>query len=451
MAAPPGAGGTPRRLPLEGVRIATITVFWAGPHVTQLLAEWGADVVRVEPINLVQPGTRFAERVVTPEQARQMAEQGQIFIYYPDFDPGDEPWNRNAEFNAHARNQRSMAADIMQPEGREAFLRLIEHSDVFIENNVPETIEKANLTYEVLREVNPRIIVLRMPAYGLDGPYKNYRAWGTHVEGMIGHHLIRSYPDETPDRMSPAFTADALSGVTGAFAVVAALRHRDRTGQGQQIEMPLAEAYLPALGEYILDYTMNGRITPQLGNRHPAHAPHGVYPAAGEDHWIAIDVGSDEEFAALCGVLEAPALASDERFQTSQRRWMEAAALDAELGNYTRAHDRHDLFHALQRAGVTAAPLHDELDALASEQLAAREWFEETEYPGVGTHPYPGLLFRMANTPNRVRTPPPKLGEHSREIYLELLGYSAAEYEALEARWLVGEGYAPGVVQWPPD
>ena len=130
---------------------------------------------------------------------------------------------------------------------------------------------------------------------------------------------------------------------------------------------------------------------------------------------------------------------------------MEAAALDAELGNYTRAHDRHDLFHALQRAGVTAAPVHDELDALASEQLAAREWFEETEYPGVGTHPYPGLLFRMANTPNRVRTPPPKLGEHSREIYLELLGYSAAEYEALEARWLVGEGYAPGVVQWPPD
>ena len=394
MAAPSRAGGTPRRLPLEGVRIASITVFWAGPHVTQLLAEWGADVVRVEPINLAQPGTRFAERVVTPEQGRRMAEQGQIFAYYPDFDPGDEPWNRNAEFNAHARNQRSMAADIMQPEGREAFLRLIEHSDVFIENNVPETIEKANLTYEALREVNPRIIVLRMPAYGLDGPYKNYRAWGTHVEGMIGHHLIRSYPDETPDRMSPAFTADALSGVTGAFAVVAALRHRDRTGQGQQIEMPLAEAYLPALGEYILDYTMNGRITPQLGNRHPAHAPHGVYPAAGEDHWIAIDVGSDEEFAALCGVLEAPALASDERFQTSQGRWMESAALDAELGNYTRAHDRHDLFHALQRAGVTAAPLHNELDALASEQLAAREWFEETEYPGVGTHQLPGTALQ---------------------------------------------------------
>ena len=182
MAMPPPADGAPRRLPLEGVRVATITVFWAGPHVTQLLAEWGADIVRVEPINVVQPGTRFAEHVAPPGQARELAEQGQIFVYYPDFDPGAEPWNRNSEFNAHSRNQRSMAADIMQPEGREAFLRLIEQSDVFIENNVPETIERANLTYEALREVNPRIIVLRMPAYGLDGPYKKLPRVG-HARG----------------------------------------------------------------------------------------------------------------------------------------------------------------------------------------------------------------------------------------------------------------------------
>ena len=406
------------RLPLEGVRVAAITVVWAGPYVTQVLGEWGADIVRVEPVNRIQPYSRGGEAVLTEAQGRAFAEQGMLRSAYPDFRPGEDPWNRSPGFNAHARNKRSMACDVMSPEGRAAFLRLIEHCDVFVENNVPETIERAGLTYEALQEVNPRLIVLRMPAYGLDGPYKNYRAFGTHVEGMIGHHLIRSYPDQTPDATGDAFTADAFASVMGAFAVTAALRHRERTGIGQQIEMPLAEAFLPALGEYILDYTMNGRVTGQLGNSHASHAPHGVYPTAGDDRWIAIDVASDEEFAALCDVLVAPELASDARFAEAPTRWANADDLDG---------------------------------ALASEQLAARDWFEEIDYPGVGKHRYPGLLFRMQNTPNAVRTPPPKLGEHSREIYLDLLGYSEEEYADLEARGFVGEGYAPGVIPQRPD
>ena len=443
-----GPGGA--RLPLEGVRVAAITVVWAGPHVTQVLGEWGADIVRVEPVNRIQPYSRGGEAVLTEAQGRAFAAQGMLRSAYPDFRPGEDPWNRSPGFNAHARNKRSMACDVMSPEGREAFLRLIEHCDVFVENNVPETIERAGLTYEALREVNPRLIVLRMPAYGLDGPYKNYRAFGTHVEGMIGHHLIRSHPDQTPDATGDAFTADAFAGVMGAFAVTAALRHRERTGVGQQIEMPLAEAFLPALGEYILDYTMNGRVTGQLGNSHASHAPHGVYPTAGDDRWIAIDVASDEEFAGLCDVLAAPELASDTRFAEAPTRWANADDLDAAPAEHTSTRDREELFHALQAAGVTAAPVHDELDALASEQLAARDWFEEIDYPGVGKHRYPGLLFRMRNTPNAVRTPPPKLGEHSREIYLELLGYSEEEYADLEARGLVGEGYAPGAIKRPP-
>ncbi len=145
-------------------------------------------------------------------------------------------------------------------------------------------------------------------------------------------------------------------------------------------------------------------------------------------------MASDEEFAALCDVLVAPELASDARFAEAPTRWANADDLDGALAEHTSAHDREELFHALEAAGVTAAPVHDELDALASEQLAARDWFEEIDYPGVGKHRYPGLLFRMQNTPNAVRTPPPKLGEHSREIYLDLLGYSEEEYADLEAR-----------------
>ncbi len=144
-------------------------------------------------------------------------------------------------------------------------------------------------------------------------------------------------------------------------------------------------------------------------------------------------------------------LTVDARFAEAPTRWTNADDLDSELGAATALHEREELFHALQAAGVTAAPVHDELDALASEQLEARDWFEEITVPGIGTHRYPGLLFRMQNTPNAVRTPPPRLGEHSREIYLDLLGYSEQEYAELEARGLVGEGYAPGVVNRPRD
>ena len=193
--APPAAGdavasGPPERpapaprsapLPLEGVRVADITVVWAGPNVTQLLAELGAEVIRVEPINRIQPSTRGAERIYTKAQATAFAAQGQLLGAYPDFDPKDDPWNRVPAFNSHARNKKSMTCDVMSPEGKETFLRLIEQCDVFVENNVPVTIEKAGITYEELRKVNPRLIMVRMPAFGLSGPYSDYRAFGTHT------------------------------------------------------------------------------------------------------------------------------------------------------------------------------------------------------------------------------------------------------------------------------
>lgn len=433
-------------LPLQGIRVAEITVVWAGPHVTQVLGEWGADVIRVEPTNHVQPYSRGAERVSSRAVGRQAGELGVLLSAYPDFEPGDDPWNRNPAFNSHSRNKRSMSCDIMSPEGREAFLRLIENVDVLVENNVPVTIERAHLTYDVLRAVNPRLIMLRMPAYGLDGPYKNYRGFGTHVEGMIGHHWLRSYPEGAPDETGEAFTADALAGMTGAFAVTSALIHRELTGLGQQIEMPLAEAFLPILGEWILDYTMNGRVAPPQGNLHRSHAPHGVYPTSGVDRWIAIDVATNEEFAALCCVLEAAALRDDARFATAASRLEHRADLDAALAEYTRPWVNDDLFHALQGAGVCAGAVHDELDLLASPQLAERGFFEEIEVQGVGRHRYPGIMTKWDNTPNAIRLPPPLLGEHNEEIYLDLLGYSREEYDDLIARGLVGTTYPEDVV-----
>ena len=434
----------PGRPPLEGVRVADITVVWAGPYATQLLAEWGAEVIRVEPTSRIQPSTRGADRRTTRELEM---ERGALGIAaggsYPDYEPGVDPWNRNAGFNSHARNKRSMACDITTPEGREHFLRLIEQCDVLIENNVPETIAKAHITYEELAAVNPRLIMVRMPAYGLSGPYSSWRALGTHVEGLVGHHHLRGYPGETPDAGGDVFTADACAGAHGAFAAVAALRHRRRSGRGQLVELPLAEGFLPYLGEHLLDYQMNGRDE-QWGNRHRAHAPHQAYPTAGDDAWIAIEVRSDEEFARACEVLGCPQLASDDRFASAASRKAHEAELDVLIGERTRTVDKWELFRRLQAAGVPAGPLQTAAERFACPQLEARGFFEELDSPSVGRMPYPGLIWRMAKTPNQLRRGPVRLGQDNEYVYRDLLGLSAEALADLEARGLVGTTY-PGL------
>jgi crotonobetainyl-CoA:carnitine CoA-transferase CaiB-like acyl-CoA transferase len=439
---------TSLHLPLEGLRVAEITVVWAGPHVTQLLAEWGAEVIRVEPVNKPQPYTRGMESVLTREQAHALAARG-IPTRLADNDPGTDPWNRNASFNSHARNKRSMTCDIMTPEGREALLRLLKHCDVLVENNVPETIDKARIGWDVLHQLNPRLIMLRMPAFALDGPYRNYRAFGLHVEAMIGHTHLRGYPGQSPELLSESLASDGIAGVHGALAVLMALRHRERTGEGQLIEMPLTEGFLPTLGEFIMDYTMNGRDTPPQGNRHPWHAPHNVYPCQGHDNWIAIDVGTEAEFVALCQVLDAAPLMADTRFHSAQARLDNVEALDAALSALTCAHDKEQLFHRLQAAGVCAAPVRTAIEVLADPQLNSRGFFVELPTADEQRlYRYPGLMFRMSRTPNTLRSGPVRLGEHNREIYCDLLGYSQDELAALERQGLVGTAFPAEI--WRP-
>jgi len=438
-------------LPLEGIRVAAVTVVWAGPHVTQLLAEWGADVINVEPVNRMQPYTRGADNVQSREAMLRGAAIG-VQPQYPDAEPGEEPWNRNASFNSHARNKRSMTCDIMSPEGKEAFLKLIAQCDVLVENNVPTTIDKAGVGWETLREVNPRLIMLRMPAFGLEGPYSGYRAFGLHVEAMVGHTHLRGYPDRGPEGIGETLASDGLSGVQGAVAVLMALRHREQTGEGQMIEMPLNEGFIPTLAEYLFEYSMNGVNPPPQANSHTIRAPYGVYPCRGDDQWIAIDVGSDADFVTLCDALATgPGEASvqselahapmDARFSNAEARKLNSHALDRLIGRETEIWHKEDLFHKLQEAGICAAPLNDPFDALSDRHLREVGFFEQMTVEGVGTHRYPGLTFSMSRTPNQLRTPPPGLGEHNREVYCDLLGYSESDLAELEAKGLVGSAY----------
>jgi crotonobetainyl-CoA:carnitine CoA-transferase CaiB-like acyl-CoA transferase len=260
---------------------------------------------------------------------------------------------------------------------------------------------------------------------------------------LIGHHQVRGYPDGTPDEGGEVYTADAAAGVQGALAVMFALFHRQRTGQGQQIELAQAENFLPMLAELILDWTMNGHDPGPWGNRHRSHAPHNVYPCRGEDQWIAIDVGTDAEFAALCHTLDLPDLIGDPRFADGPSRWTHQSDLDPLIAAQTHAYDKFDLMRRLQAEGVAAGPLQSAAERLACPQLRARGFFEELENDAVGRHLYPGLIWRMARTPNRLRRAPVTLGQDNDYVYRDLLGMSGEEYERRREVGTIGTHYLP--------
>lgn len=430
------------KLPLEGVRVVDMTGVWAGTYGTRLLGDWGAEVIRVEPRRVFQPSTRGQQ--AHPSKALMVRSQAPTMAA-PDWEPGERPWNRMPIFNSHARNKLSMTVDLTKPEGKDIFRRLIAVSDIFVENTVPETLERLGVDYPDLVKVRPDLIMVRMPAYGLSGPYKNYRSFGAQLECVVGHTYLRGDPSVDPTQRGDVFTADGAAGVGAALAAVLALRHRKRTGKGQLVELAQAENFIPYLGQALMDYTMNGRVQDTIGNRHPDMAPHGCYPCRGDDRWVTIAVRSDEDFAALSDAMGRPELARDPRYATAASRLQRQDELDAIVSGWTSARDPWDVFQTLQARGIPAGPVMNEADAFADPHLQSREYFQPLTQQDTGTHLYPGPMWRQSKTPNRLRLPPCRLGEHNAYVYQELLGLGREEYARLEQAGHIGMDYLPGV------
>lgn len=426
------------RLPLEGIRVVDLTVVWAGPTVTMILGDLGAQVIRVES-RYHPPGS--TRGILPPPPKEAVPRTGNIARAYVNLDPGQRPWNRHAMFNWHGRNKLSMTLEIDRPRGLEVFRRLVEISDILVENNAAGLIERLGIDYPVVSSWNPRLIMLRMPPFGLSGPYKYFQGFGSTVEAVAGFVWIRHYPDSDPTSATPTFHMDAASGAAGAFAVLAALHYRNRTGRGMLIDLAQAENMIQHIGEIILDYTMNGRVQGSYGNRHPTAAPHGVYRCQGDDRWVAISVFTDAEFAALCQVMGRPELTADPRFSTLQARRANQDELDRIIEAWTLTRTPRQVFEALQAAGVPAGPVMDERDAYEDPHARARGWFKVMTHPECGTHEYPGHLWRQSEVPLRFETPAPCLGEHNEYVYKELLGYSDAEYEELARLGHIGTDY----------
>ena len=435
------------KLPLEGIRVLDMTVVWAGPYATYLLAGMGAEVIRVESLNFFAPLTRGL--MAHPPEEMIRTGQPPMIWGLPDREPGQRPWNRTPSFNAHAVNKRSVTMDLNTPRGKEMLGRLVQVSDVFVENNVRETLDKLGISYRWLKSLKEDIVFIRMPAFGNSGPYQNYRALGSMNESVAGHNSLRGYADMDPSWVTPVYAADAAAGSGAAFAVLAALHYRRRTGKGQLIELAQVEHFLPYLSQAIMDYSMNGRVQGTLGNRHP-FAVQGCYPCRNDDdaeggHWAVITLGDDGEFQRFCQATGHPEWAEDERFANAISRYRNHDDLDRLIEGWIRQHTHYQVFQLLQEAGVPAGPVMDHRDVFQDPHLQARGFFQEVTAEECGTHLYARGPFTMSETPPGIRWGPCRLGADNEYVYKELLKLTDAEYQELERERHIGMDYAPEV------
>ncbi len=425
------------RLPLDGLRVIDLCVVWAGPFATLLLGDLGAEVLKAENPHVMQPMTRGTLARPPKELIARLAPAAGG---YPNNDPGPRPWNYNPTFVQLYRNKKSFTVDLRTDEGKEIFGRVVALSDVVVENNATETMEGLGITYEWLRKYRDDINMVRIPAYGSSGPYNQARALGVHLESVMGHTLLRGYADDDPSANSPIFSGDYLAGAQAALAVMMAAWHRDRTGEGQLIEIGQAENASAMLAQAFMEYALNGTLPERIGNRSIyGYAPTGVYPCVSPgpaqecgDRWIAIAINSDLEWRRLVEVLGAPAWALDPAYATNEGRRAKHDAIDACLSDWTRGFEDYDLFHRLQAVGIAAGPVVDGSRALEDPHAVARGLFQpQTLFDGVGPFRFNTPFFRFSETPTGVRQTPVALGEHNDYVYRDLLGVSDAEYDRL--------------------
>ncbi|MBI4233860.1 MAG: CoA transferase [Chloroflexi bacterium] len=415
-------------LPLSGYRIIEVCEIWAGPFAGCLLGDLGAQVVKVEAIQ------RHYRGPLRPTAGRD----------YPDGQPGERPWNRNANFNALARNKLSVTLDLAHPRGLALLKDLARVSDAVVTNLAGGVPEALGITYESLQAARADIIYLAMPGFGETGPYRRYRSMGMTIDAITGHTALRGYPDEDLSTNSPVHHGDAVAGATAAFAVVAALWHRANTGMGQFIDLAQAEATIPHLGEIYLDWEMNRRNPRRWANRHPSMAPHGCYPCKSgdgpiRDRWITIACPSDQVFARLCQVIGRPDLGRDTSFADLLSRLEHREELDAAIQAWTTTQEAHDAMTLLAAAGVPAGVVLDGGHGLRSDpHLRARGSFELVTHPEAGSFPMAGPPWKLTETQVPTQTPPPCLGEHNGYILSELLGLTGADLQELEAQQVIG-------------
>lgn len=399
----------PGALPLEGVRVADFTWVWAGPVCTMQLAHLGADVIRVE--SSARPDT---VRGIPPFWQNQ---------------PGP---NRSGYYNQYNQGKRSITLNIKHPKGLELAYELVRRSDVVTDNFSAGAMERMGLGYEQLRKIKPDIIQISMAGHGQTGPVARYVAYGPTQVPMIGLASLTGYPGGGPREVGISY-GDPNGGLHGALAVLAALYHRRRTGEGQYIDMSQWEAALPLVVEGLLTYQMTGQQPPRMGNRDEFQAPQGVFRCAGDDQWVAISCWSDAEWRALAETIGRSDLAADPALATVAGRKAREEELEAAITAWTASRSREEAAEALLAAGVPAFPVYTTADVAADPVLAARGFWVELPHPECTGARHAGIPWLFSGTPLTVRRAAPAVGQHTDEVLREVLGLTESDIAGLRA------------------
>jgi benzylsuccinate CoA-transferase BbsF subunit len=399
--------------PLAGIRVADFSWVWAGPFCTLQLAHLGAEVIRVECRD--RP---CVTRLIPP---------------FADFEPG---LNRSGYFNQYNQGKRSLTLNLKHPRALEVARRLISRSDVVAENFANGVMERMGLGYEEVRKLRPDAIMVSISGYGRSGPERDFVSYGPATVPLAGFSSVTGYKGGPPMHVGISY-GDPTAGLHGAVAVLAALCHRQQTGEGQFIDVSLWEASATLLPEALLEYEMNGTEPPRDGNRNPQMAPHGVFRSEGQDRWVSIAVGSDDEWRSLAAVVGDAELSSP-RFRTLADRKRNEDDLEQRLTRWTTTVSPEEATRRLQAAGVAAFPTMTNQDVAEDPHLNGRGFFVDLPHPEVGKRHHAGIPWKLSATPCEVAAPAPCLGQHNREVLADVLGYSGAEIEALTADGALG-------------
>jgi crotonobetainyl-CoA:carnitine CoA-transferase CaiB-like acyl-CoA transferase len=409
----PTPSGAPA-LPLAGLRILDCTAWWAGPSSTCILAALGADVIHVESIQKPD-GMRMTGAMVAGM---------------------DQPWwEYSAVYLAANTNKRSLTLDFSHPDGLDAMKRLIQTSDAVVENFSPRVFGNFGLEWPQFHELSPSTILVRMPAFGLSGPWRDNVGFAQTMEQVSGLAWITGHPWDQPRiQQGPC---DPLAGMHAAFALHVGLAERAATGQGSLLEVTMVEGALNAAAEQIVEWSAYGYEMQREGNRSPYAAPQGLYPCTGWENWLSLSCESDEQWQGLRKALGEPEWAADPAFDTHAGRRARHDELDEHLRAWAADRDIDAAVEHLISHGVPAAPARDPRRNASQPQLVARRFEEPVEHPIVGTHPLPRPPFTYSHVDRWIRTRAPLMGEHSREILSEL-GYTDADLDRFEAEQIIG-------------
>jgi succinyl-CoA---D-citramalate CoA-transferase len=397
------------RMPLEGVRVVEMGSLLAGPFCGQLLGDFGAEVIKVEP-----PGKGDPMR----EWGRHRKE-------------GHTLW-----WPIIARNKKSVTLNLREAEGQDLARKLIETADVLVENFRPGTMERWGLGYEELSEINPGLIMVRVSGYGQTGPYKDQAGFGSIGEAMGGIRHVTGFPDRPPPRVGISL-GDSLAATFGALGAVAALYNRDaRGGRGQVVDVAIYEAVLALMESTIPEYALTGHIRGRTGAILPFVAPSNTYPTSDGDY-VVIGANADTVFGRFAKALGHPEWAESERYATHNARGENQEELDELISTWTRERSAEEVLEVMREASVPAGKLFTAEDMLSDEHYAARENIVEVEDSDIGPFPMQNVVPRLSETPGRVRWTGPKLGQDNHEVFRDALGMSEEELDGLRERGIV--------------